>query len=131
MDSMNWRFSTEGSAGIYFCAYDVALISRPMTVSTHSLNFGIFCPENWYLLPEMWTDPSSFKTNSVSLNPHPLFLNHCYLFLIFYGPLISCFYKTTCNWLSLCILDFYILLNNKNCHNLNNFNFVMWIKFPF
>lgn len=72
-----------------FCGSMGLLTSIPITVSAHSLNLGIFCPENWYRLPVICTVPSSFTTNSVSLKPHPLTLNHCYLFLMDSFTLIS------------------------------------------
>lgn len=75
--------------GISFWASIGLLTSIPMTVQAHYLNLGIFWPENWYRLPVICTVPSSLTTNSVSLQPHPLTLNHCYLFLIDSFPLIS------------------------------------------
>ena len=75
--------------GISFWGSIGLLTSIPMTVQAHYLNLGIFWPENWYRLPVICTVPSSLTTNSVSLQPHPLTLNHCYLFLIDSFPLIS------------------------------------------
>ena len=89
--------------GMSLWGYTGELVSIPMTVSAHSLNLGIFCPENWYLLPVMWTEPSSLTTNSVSLNPHPLTLNHCSLFLMDSDPFIYSLLNTTARFFSLSI----------------------------
>lgn len=86
-------------------------VLSPSTDSAHSLNLGIFCPENWYLLPEMLTTPSSPNENSVSLKPHPLCLNHCYLFLMDY-PLLM-FSDLSC-WAKLCSLSINKILINSN-----------------
>lgn len=104
MASINFAFSTGGSIGISLCGYTGELVSSPTTVSAHSLNFGIFCPENWYLLPEICTLPSSFIMNSVSLYPQPFTLNHCSLFRIESSPFISYFLSTVVRLSNLLIL---------------------------
>ena len=74
-------FSIYASIGISSYAGVVLLTSTPIFSSAQGLNFGIVDPLNSYLSPVSFIYPSSPKTNSVSLNPQPYYLNQSSLYV--------------------------------------------------